>query len=322
VQNVDLKALQVFAVLLKESNVTRAAQQLNMTQSAVSHTLGRLREIFGDPLFISMGRGVVPTERARELAEPLQQTLESMSVLLRSVAPFDPSQHQGTFQIATTDYIGFILLPRLVRRLEQVAPGVELNILPLKPQPDLQALKSGEIDLILWNETSAPPNFYSRKLFADRLKSIARTGHPCINGSLSLEQFCSSQHLKVSSQYGAAKEVVDDLYKQYAIKCQTPVSVPHFILAYILVSQTNLIGMISELVAQQVVKYLPLQILEPPVAVADFTVSQVWHERKHSEAAHRWLRAEIAELAEQIREEQGCAPALDAGDEPLALRPD
>jgi len=302
--NVDLKSLQVFATLIKECNVTRAAQTLNMTQSAVSHTLGRLRDLFRDPLFVSMGRGIAPTPRALELAEPLQRALDAMGVLVRPVEAFDPARFDGVFRIATTDYIGFILLPILVKRLSEVAPEIELNIRPLKPQDDLALLKNGDIDFILWNEETAPPNFYVRKLFTDRLKAIVRVGHPDIDGSLSLEQFRAGKHLRISSHHGAVKEAVDGLYEKYGVRSKTSVTVPHFLLAYRLVAESNLIGTIAELTARRIVKELPLQVLEPPVEEASFMVSLVWHERRHADLGHRWLRGEIAAASEEIRNEQ------------------
>ncbi|MES2257395.1 MAG: LysR family transcriptional regulator [Pseudomonadota bacterium] len=302
--NVDQKSLQVFSVLLKECSVTRAAQVLNMTQSAVSHTLGRLRELFRDPLFVSMGRGMVPTPRALELAEPLRRTLDAMDSLVRPVDAFDPARFDGVFRIATTDYIGFIMLPMLVKRLSEVAPEMELQIRPLKPQDDLASLKSGELDLILWNEETAPPTFHMRKLFTDRLKAIVRVGHPDIDGSLSLEQFRVGRHLRISSDHGAVKELVDRLYEKSGVRSKTSVTLPHFLLAYRLVAESNLIGAIAELTARRIVKELPLQVLEQPVDEASFIVSLVWHERRHADPGHRWLRSEIAGVAEQIRAEQ------------------
>lgn len=310
-QNVDLKSLQVFVMLLKECNTTRTAQQLNMTQSAVSHTLGRLRELFHDPLFVSMGRGMAPTTRALELGEPLQRTLDEFNALMRPPDAFDPSEYDGVFQIATSDYIGFILLPGLVRRLSVVAPGVELNIRSLSPKEDLTTLKNNEIDLVLWNEETAPPNFYVRKLFSDRLKSIVRIGHPDINGSLSLEQFRVGKHLRISSQHGAVKELVDEFYEKHGVKGKTSMTVSHFLLAYRLVAESNLIGAIAELTARRLVQELPLQVLKPPVDVAGFSVSMVWHGRQHTDPAHRWLRSEIAGVAEDIRQEQAHFEALE-----------
>ena len=302
-QNVDMKALQVFFCLLNECNVTRTAQQLNMTQSAVSHTLARLRLLFNDPLFVSMGRGMLPTSRALALVEPLQQSLDALRKLIEPIKTFDPLSFEGSFEIATTDYIGFILLPRLMQRLAQNAPGAELNIQPLRPKEDLNLLKDGKLDLIIWNEKSAPANFHVRDLFSDRLKSVVRVGHPQINGSLSLEQFRNGQHLRISSNHGAVREAIDSLYEQHEIRCKTSLTVPHFLLAHILISQTDMIGMIAELTALRIAREIPLQVFEPPVAVAGFTVSQVWHERLHAAPAHKWLRGEINAVAQEITEE-------------------
>lgn len=315
-QNIDLKSLQVFAMLLKERNVTRAAQRLNMTQSAVSHVLVRLRDLFHDPLFVSMGRGMAPTDRALELAEPLRQSLDALTRLTRPAESFDARRYDGSFRIATSDYIGFIVLPPLVQRLGDVAPDVALDIRPLHPHDDLLALKNGDIDLIIWNEASAPPNFYARRLFTDQLKSIVRKDHPRIQGGLTLPQFLAERHLRVGSHYGAIKEASEQATDEYAVRCKLSMSVPHFLLAHILVSQSNLVGMIAELTARRLSPEVPLQILEPPVPMPVFTVAQVWHERQHADPAHRWLRGEIAAVAEQIRQEQqawgagGPMPAL------------
>ncbi|WP_133250566.1 LysR family transcriptional regulator [Cupriavidus alkaliphilus] len=307
--NVDLKSLQVFASLVKECNVTKAAVELNMTQSAVSHTLARLRDLFHDPLFVSMGRGLVPTARALELAEPLQRALDALETLVRPAEGFDAASFTGTFRIATSDYIGFILLPLLIQRLTAAAPGIDLDIRPLKPQDDLAALKDGTIDLVLWNEESAPPNFYVRELFSDRLKAMARIGHPEIKGSLSLEQFCQGKHLRASSTYGAVKEAVNGLYGTLGIRAPASLTMPHFLLAPLLVSQSDLIGLIAELTARRLGSAVPLQVLEPPVEVGGFTVSLVWHGRRHADPAHRWLRGEIAAVAEDIRRDQALAAA-------------
>lgn len=300
--NVDLKSLQVFASLFTACSVTRAAQTLNMTQSAVSHTLGRLRELFQDPLFVSMGHGMMPTPRALDLAEPLQRTIAAISVLVQPVAAFEPADCAGVFQIATTDYISFILLPGLIKRLSQRAPGMRLLIQPLKPQRDLALLKSGDIDLILWNEASTPPNFYARELFSDRLQAIVRNGHPDINGSLSLAQFHAGQHLRIGSEHGAA--TLDDVSAKHRAASKTALTIPHFLLSYHLIADSDLIGSIAELTAQRIAKKFALQVLESPLPETSFTVSQVWHQRHHVDPAHRWLRSQIAAIGSGIRKKQ------------------
>ena len=300
-QNVDLKSLQVFASLMKECNVTRTAEMLGITQSAVSHTLKRLRNLLDDPLFVSSGRGIVPTPRALELAAPLELALQAVHALVQPADAFDPATHDGVFTVATTDYIGFILLSDLLKHLSLSAPDVALNILPLHPKDDLAALSNYEIDLILWNEETAPANFFVRHLFTDRLKAIVRKGHPAINGSLSLEQFRAAKHLRISSNYGAVKENVDRYYELHGTHLKTSVTVPHFLLAHRIVAESDLIGNIGELTARKLGRELPLQVLEPPMQEKGFSVSMVWHERRHADPAHRWFRGEIAAVAEAIR---------------------
>lgn len=298
--NPDRRSLEVLAALLRERNVTHAAKRLGMTQSAVSHALARLRRLFNDPLFVPTGRGMLPTSRALELATPLARALGLLNGLGQAERAFEPSTFAGSFSIATSDYIAFLLLPGLVRRLAVLAPRMHLRILPLEPALDSIRLKNDELDLILWNERQPISGLYLRQLFADRLLAVTRAGHPQIQGSLSIEQFRVARHLCVSNQHGALREEMESVYAE---GCKVALKVPHFLMAYSLVAQTDLLSMIAERTARRLSGRLPLQLLELPLAVPAFEVSMAWHPRRHEEAAHRWLRDEIAAVAAVLDEE-------------------
>jgi len=299
-QNLDLKSLQVFDALLRECNVTRAAARMDMTQPAVSRVLVRLREAFQDPLFVPAGHGMEPTRRALDLAEPLRRSIEAFSQLMRPAECFEAKDFSGQFRIATSDYISFTLLPELLQELEKTAPDVGLQVLPLSPRENLRALRAGDIDLVIWNEATAPLNYYTQRLFTDELKTIVRQGHPRIDGSITLAQFCAEHHLTVDNRYGAIREAAEQMGGA-AEQPQIMISVPYFLLAHMLVARTDMVGMMASLTARQLLPVLPLQILEPPVPVPSFAVSQVWHKKQHADPAHRWLRSVIAEVSKQFR---------------------
>src|SRR5699024_9101643 len=184
-----------------------------------------------------------------------------------------------------------------------IAPEARLHVLPLHPNENLNAVKNGDIDLIIWNEATAPLNFYTQRLFCDRLKTIVRTDHPRIDGNITLAQFCAEKHLTVDNHYGAIQEAAEHTSREYTTQSQVVMSVPYFLLAHMLVARTDLVGMMAELTARQLLPMLPLQILEPPVPMPIFTISQVWHERQHNDPAHRWLRGLVAAAGEHIREQ-------------------
>src|SRR5690625_2602204 len=180
-----------------------------MSQPAVSRVLVRLRRTFNDPLFVPAGHGMQPTDRALELAQPLHQSIEALLKLTRPADAFDAGQFHGDFRVATSDYISFTLMPELMSRLQAIAPEARLHVLPLHPNKTLRAVKNGDIDLIIWNEATAPLNFYTQRLFRDRLKTIVRTGHPRIDGAITLTQFCAEKHLTVDNHYGAIQEAAE-----------------------------------------------------------------------------------------------------------------
>lgn len=296
--NIDYKALQVFDRLIAEGSVSATARTLNMTPSAVSQTLARLRRLFDDSLFEPVPGGMRPTPYALELAGQVSESLVELQTLCRPAGPFDPASLDGKFCIATTDYIGLLLLPALSTRLAQMAPDLELIIQPLERDSDIERLRRDEIDLILWNERHAPQSYHIRPLFSDRLCAIARQGHPRLDGvELPLDLFREVPQLAIGSSHGALKEYVDQVH---AHGCEVQVEVPHFLMACNLISQSELLGLIGELAAQRLAEELELQTFELPIEVAEFSVAQVWHERRHADAAHRWLREQIVAIAENI----------------------
>ena len=296
--NIDYKALQVFDRLIAEGSVSATARALNMTPSAVSHTVARLRRLFDDPLFESIPGGMRPTPYALKLAGQIAASLAELEALWQPTGPFDPVSLDKRFTIATTDYIGLLLLPELTTRLAHMAPELELIIQPLERDRDIKRLKRDEIDLIIWNERQAPQSYHMRSLFSDRLCAIARQGHPRLNGeTLTLERFREIPQLAIGDTHGALKEYVDQVI---AHGCQIQVEVPHFLIACNLIAQSELLGLIGELAAQRLAESLKLQCYPLPIKVADFNVAQLWHERRHSDAAHRWVREQIALTAETI----------------------
>lgn len=296
--NPDRRSLEVLAALLRERSVTRAAKRLDMTQSAVSHTLARLRRLFNDPLFVPTGHGMLPTSRALELSAPLARILGLLDGLCQTGQAFEPSTFVGSFTIATSDYIAFLLLPDLVRRLAVLSPRLTLRIQPLVPAQDTTRLMNDELDLIIWNERQPPSGLCLQRLFTDRLLAVARVGHPYIEGSLSMQQFRTARHLCVSNQHGALHEEIESIYAE---GCKVALKVPHFLMAYSIVAQTDLISMIAERTSRRLDDSLPLQLLELPLAVPAFDVSMVWHPRRDEEAAHSWLRGEFAAEAAALR---------------------
>src|SRR5262245_26534047 len=165
----DIRLLRVFDALITEGNVTRAAARLNLTQSATSQALAKLRNSLGDPLFVRVGQAMQPTAKAAAMASQVRQALEMMSQALDAATEFDPSRSRRSFRIAATDYSLLALLPELVRRVVRSAPGIQLITSAVSPDRGLDYIRDGRIDLLIayFVVTRVPKNFRSRLLLKD-----------------------------------------------------------------------------------------------------------------------------------------------------------
>jgi len=201
-KNLDLGLLVTLEALLEEGNVTRAARRLNLSQPALSARLARLRDELGDPLLIPAQRGMVLTQRAVELRQPLHDALEGVRRVVADGMPSDPGTMEATLVIAASDYMQYALLTRFSVALRTEAPKVciawrALDVLALSSQ-----LERGEVDLGLAIPEHAPAAMRQRQLFREDYAVIARQGHPAVQGRLSLDVFCALEHVVVSLKGG------------------------------------------------------------------------------------------------------------------------
>ncbi|MFU8807289.1 MAG: LysR family transcriptional regulator, partial [Bradymonadaceae bacterium] len=198
--SLDLNLLVALDALLEEVSVTRAAGRVGLSQSAMSHALGRLRETFDDPLLVRAGRGMTLTPRARELAEPLREALANLRQVIAPSQPFDPATSTQVFRVAADEYALFALLPLLVERLAKVAPKVDLRIRELGQSQSQHRLETGEVDLVLplGLAEHIPQTLYRRALFKLDLVCVIREDHPRIGDTLDLDAFCAEPHMLIS----------------------------------------------------------------------------------------------------------------------------
>lgn len=288
IRSLDFNLLKTFHVLLEERSVTRAAARLALTQPAVSAMLNRLRENFGDPLFVRAQRGIVPTPRALELAEPLARVLRDIEVLLQP-ADFDPAHAQMTVSIAGTDYSLRAVVVPFLSALRQQAPGIRVAMLPIQDDLVEKQLERGELDLALLTPASAPPDLHARRLFDEKYTCVLRAGHPALeNGALSLERFCALDHAIVSYAGGAFRGATDAALEALGLSRRVVLSVPSFLVLPDILRASDLVAMVPRRLVND---STGLAIVDSPVDVPGFTKIVAWHERTHTNVAQAWLRA-------------------------------
>lgn len=290
----DLNLLVVLEVLLRKESVTDAAREIGLSQSAMSHALGRLRETFDDELLVRSGRTMVPTIRAVALKEPLREALTALENVVASKKDFDPATTAAEIVIAAGDYAQFVLLPEVLKRFQSKAPGLNLRIRELGSSPPTERLASGEIDLAfsLGLPEQVPPTLYRKDLFQIELVSVVRKDHPDVGETLDLKTFASLPHLLVSPR-GDNLGVVDQNLARVGLERRVALVVPHFMIAPHLVANTNMVLTSARRVVESFASFLPLRIFPTPMELERGTLSMVWHPRSHRDPLHRWIRAEI-----------------------------
>lgn len=288
----DLNLLIALDVLLAEGNVARAAQRLQLSASAMSRALARLRESTGDPLLVRAGRGLVPTPRALELREKVAQLVQDAQAALSPAETVDLSRLERTFTLRTSD--GFVenFAPHLIARIAREAPGVRLRFVQ-KINRDSTELRDGRIDLetgVIGESTS--PELRVQALFRDRFIGVVRTDHPLCQGEMTAARYASGRHILVTRR-GSDKGPIDERLGLIGLTREIVTMVGGFSTALALARASDLIASVPErhtgnLRAGMFSFALPL----PPL---EFTVSLMWHPRLQADPAHRWLRACVRE---------------------------
>ena len=291
----DLNLLVTLDAVLREGSVQRAAVRLGVTQSAVSHALRRLREATGDELLVRTPSGMVPTARAAKLGTVLRGALDEIELGLRGDAEFDPRTAARAFTLSSADYTELVLAPLLARRFATSAPSVDLIF--RSPVDDVQdELESGRVDLALGVFHGALAGCKQRALFRDRFVCVVRRDHPAARRGLTMERYLSLDHVAIAPRRTGSSTVVDASLTKLGLRRRVRMVVPHFMVAPILVAESDMVLTSPERIARRYRGMLPVKIVDVPFEVPGFTISQVWHERQDREAGHVWLRQALAAL--------------------------
>lgn len=292
----DYNLLAVFDAMLRERNVTRAAEQLGLTQSAMSHALNRLRDYFDDPLFVKTGKGMTPTTKAEALSGPILEVMTAMRTRVLPQASFDPATMERTFTLCMTDMGELVFLPPLIKHLRLIAPHCTLRTMQV-PIPQIEALlASGEADLLLGSVRTAPESLFQQQLFMHGFATIVSTKNREVGDTLTREQFETMPHIAVSLA-GRTSPPYDAAYESHGLRRRVYLHTPHFLTVPLLMDQQpELIATVPEELANVFCRYGIVRVVKPPVTLPPFALSQYWHPRFHHDPAIVWLRQWIKQI--------------------------
>lgn len=299
----DLNLLVAFDVLMRELNVTRAAEQMFITQSAMSHVLHRLRQQLDDPVLVKTPAGMKPTARALALIEPVRALLAEMEQLIQLPSEFDAATSQRRFVLAATDYMEYLLIPELSGLIDRLGPSIDLHVIRTESSFPLAQLENGDLDVVLgFDSVIKPPNhLHCQTLFEEEVVCVIEKNHSLVRNGMSLEEFIKVPHLMIS-RTGENTGIIDQKMHELGLKRRIQLIVPHFLSAPLIVAHTDMILTLPKRIAERFTELAPLEILPIPheLQLPRYTVSMIWHPLRDSEPAHRWLRRQIETSSRNI----------------------
>ena len=297
---VDLNLLRVFDAMMVELNTTRTGERVGLSQPAVSAALGRLRHITRDALFVRDGNRMVPTSRASELAGPIREALQKIEEALASSSDFDPATAERVFRILGSDYFSSLLMPPLARIVRKAAPGLVLQMLDHPSASVIPLLSEGAVDMAVDSQFDTPDWVCGQVLYQSFMVTIARADDPALaearvakGDSIPPEVFCAIPQVLMSMD-GGRTGTIDFALAKEGLSRQVSLTVPHFNAVALAVAEAGLIGSLPVHFARRVAPLLGLAIYRPPYEPPRLNVMLYWHRRHDRDAAHQWLREQVA----------------------------
>lgn len=291
----DANLLVALDALLQESNVTRAAKRLGVTQSAMSQTLGRLRKQFDDPILVKTGRDMEPSAFGLRIKARLHQAIFELEAVVRDRPAYDPKTATNRFVIATVDYLAFSLAPALGRALEAEAPGVRLAFFALEPASIVGALAEGSVHLYVGVRGEAERALATRALHEETLRVVMDPHHPLATAPLDLDEYAACAHVHVSPRREAGSIVERGLAEVGRARV-VAVEVPYFALVPDLLVGSTLVATVPSRIAARFARTHGLVVRDVPLSLPRLEICMAWHPAFAADPSGVWLRELVARV--------------------------
>jgi DNA-binding transcriptional LysR family regulator len=291
-KTVDLNLLVSFDALMSHRHVSRAAEKLGVTQSALSHALKRLRVVFGDPLLRRGPRGMEPTERALSLREPVKAVLAEIHSIVSTRIVFEPVSTQRTFKLSMSDAMNVEALPLILRNLRKAAPNIDLLVTTSGPREACARILNDEVELAIGVFPHVPAEIMRHELYRDVLVCVADKNNPRLKrGRMDEEAYLASPHVTVAPNLDSGVQL-DEIFAAMGFARRIVATVPHYTAIPGLVRETDLVAhtrrrLINVLRTSANLVVFPIPA---PFRVPELCFEQLWHPRYERDAGHHWLR--------------------------------
>ncbi len=286
--------LGIVGELHRTRSVSQAAERLNLSQSAISMCLAKLRRHFHDPLFVRTSAGMEPTPHAIALIQVLEKAEHLLQSALEHHVVFDPKASDRMFRLQSTDIAQVTLLPKLMRRLRAIAPSVSVKLDRIcTDTPKL--LESGELDLAVGFISPMGASFCHQRLFKERFVCAVRKDHPRIDSTITVKQFEAETHLAIATP-GTGHSIVEKAIESKRIRRKVGLTVPSFLGIVSIITNTDYIAIVPEQLGKHFTSAGNIRTLNVPFEIPPYQIMQHWHERYSKDPATRWFRTLMAEL--------------------------
>jgi DNA-binding transcriptional LysR family regulator len=296
--DIDLNLLAVFQEVYRERQISNAARRLNLSQSAVSNALARLRRLFGDELFVRTGQGMQPTPFAESLAEPVGAALAQVALALNRRSAFDAATSTRRFKVAMTDVGELHFMPALIERCRVAAPHLQISSRRAGSIALKEEMESGRVDLAIGPFEDISEALYQRLLFRQPYVSMVRRGHPLTEGKVDLARFAAAEHLFVDSSE-SPYDRINQLLEKAGIGASTRFRVPHFTAVPYIVQASDLVVTVPQKLAERAGPPFGLAWITPPLKLPALQTNMFWHRRYNQDPGNQWLRGLVAGIFAQ-----------------------
>ncbi|RBP49117.1 LysR family transcriptional regulator [Arenicella xantha] len=290
IQQLDLNLLKVFQSLYVEQNMTKAAESLHITPSAVSHAIRRLRDVLNDPLFVRAQQKMVPTPACQRMAPLIIDTLTRLQQILQQWGDFDPQQSEQTFRIGMHDALEASVLPILSSVLAKRAPNTSIASVKVERNNLTRELASGHLDLALDVAIPAKPPVHHRTLWSSPFCVMMRVDHP-LAGKLNKRNYLAATHISVSNRpLGMTME--DTYFQQRGLVRHMTIRCQNYVAAATILKTSDQLLTVSLAMSEQLLND-QLCVVDSPYAIPELSTNLYWHANTEQDAALSWLRTLI-----------------------------
>lgn len=301
-KNINFNLLKALDALLSEQSVSKAGEKIGVTQSAMSITLGQLRNLYQDDLLVRGSRGRMQlTPFAKKLTQPVREAMFHARAVFVASTPFAPATALRTYHIGMSDYIAFVLLPQLMQKIVKLAPGIKIVQHAINHMDNLEPFEKLNLDVVIGDFQSVPSSLKTTQLFTDQGVIVADKNHLAFRDKkLTVKKMLAYPQIFVTLESQPEENFIAEMLKKMGYEVKISLMTPHTLIALQTLPGTELMTNTVTRLAKPFLQPLGLSMRETPYKLRQYHAKLYWHARDHNDQGHRWLRELIKEISNTI----------------------